>query len=139
MARRARFSWPILLLAVFLCLPSACSQSGTPGKEGDSAPLAVAEVKPPAEYERGQKVFKQFCLACHGPGAAGTDQGPPLVHRVYEPNHHGDMSFVRAAQMGVRAHHWKFGNMPKIEGISDESLREIIAYVRWLQRQAGIQ
>ncbi len=41
---------------------------------------------------------------------------PRLVHKIYEPNHHADFAFQRAAAQGVKAHHWKFGNMPKIEG-----------------------
>ena len=133
-----RFPSPVMLLVVFLCFSSGCSRSGPSGNENDSGPAKTA-VNLPVEYEPGEKAFKQFCIPCHGPSAVGTDQGPALVHRVYEPNHHGDMSFVRAARMGVRAHHWNFGNMPKIEGVSDEDLRQIIRYVRWLQRQAGIQ
>jgi len=40
--------------------------------------------------------------------------------------------------MGVRAHHWTFGDMPKIPGITRDDLTQIIAYIRWLQKQAGI-
>jgi len=38
----------------------------------------------------------------------------------------------------VKAHHWEFGNMPKIEGVSPADVEQIIRYIRWLQRQAGI-
>lgn len=68
----------------------------------------------------------------------GTKQGPPLVHKIYEPNHHGDAAFQRAAANGVKAHHWEFGNMPKIEGATPEDVAQIIKYVRWLQQQAGV-
>ncbi|MFM7841547.1 MAG: cytochrome c, partial [Nitrospira sp.] len=67
-----------------------------------------------------------------------TQQGPPFVHKIYEPNHHGDAAFQRAAALGVRAHHWQFGNMPKISSVTPADVDEIIKYVRWLQRQAGI-
>jgi len=63
---------------------------------------------------------------------------PPLVHKIYEPNHHGDMAFLMAARNGVRAHHWKFGNMPPVEGITDAEVITIVAYVRALQRANGI-
>jgi hypothetical protein len=43
-----------------------------------------------------------------------------------------------AVQKGVIAHHWRFGNMPSIENLDERDVNEIIAYVRWLQRQAGI-
>ena len=92
----------------------------------------------PAELEAGEAKFNAHCSACHGPQATGTQQGPPLVHKIYEPNHHGDAAFFRAAEFGVKAHHWEFGNMPKIEGVSPADVEQIIRYIRWLQRQAGI-
>jgi hypothetical protein len=48
------------------------------------------------------------------------------------------MAFQRAAAQGVKAHHWKFGDMPKIEGVTADDVTQIIGYIRWLQRQAGI-
>lgn len=93
----------------------------------------------PAEFQAGETTFNANCAACHGKQAAGNDHGPPLVHKVYEPNHHGDPAFQRAAANGVKAHHWEFGNMPKIEGVTPEDVDQIVKYVRWLQRQAGIQ
>lgn len=92
----------------------------------------------PAELQAGEAKFNSHCSACHGAQATGTQQGPPLVHKIYEPNHHGDAAFLRAAEFGVKAHHWEFGNMPKIEGVSSADVEQIIRYIRWLQRQAGI-
>jgi mono/diheme cytochrome c family protein len=92
----------------------------------------------PAELQTGEAKFNAHCARCHGRQAVGTAQGPPLVHKIYEPNHHGDAAFQRAAAGGVRAHHWKFGDMPKIEGVTPGDVDHIIKYVRWLQRQAGI-
>ena len=93
----------------------------------------------PAEFQAGETTFNANCAACHGKQAAGTDHGPPLVHKIYEPNHHGDPAFQRAAANGVTAHHWEFGNMPKVEGVTPGDVDQIVKYVRWLQRQAGIQ
>jgi len=92
----------------------------------------------PAELQAGEAKFNANCSVCHGKQAAGTSQGPPLVHKIYEPNHHGDPAFQRAAASGVRAHHWEFGNMPKIDGVTPSDVDQIIQYVRWLQKQAGI-
>ena len=63
---------------------------------------------------------------------------PPLVHKIYEPSHHGDESFQIAVAMGVRSHHWKFGNMPAIENLTRSDVSAIVAYVRELQRANGI-
>jgi mono/diheme cytochrome c family protein len=92
---------------------------------------------PPA-LAKGQALFNTNCAVCHGVGARGTKQGPPFLDKIYEPNHHADSAFYRAAEMGVRAHHWTFGDMPKIPGVTRDDLTQIIAYIRWLQKQAGI-
>ena len=83
--------------------------------------------------------FEAKCAACHGLNAAGQDGvAPPLVHIIYEPSHHGDEAFQRAAAMGVRGHHWPFGDMPAVEGVTRGDVTMIIAYIRELQRANGI-
>jgi len=112
-----------------------------PGCDSDrreiSPPTSTSGV--PEEYARGEAAFHQYCAACHGKAAVGTDHGPSFINRIYEPNHHGDPSFFLAPRRGVRAHHWDFGDMPKIDGVSDNDLKQIVGYIRWLQRKAGIQ
>jgi mono/diheme cytochrome c family protein len=103
-----------------------------PSREADRGQI-------PLEFQKGEAKFKANCARCHGERGVGTPQGPPLVHKIYEPSHHGDAAFLRAAANGVRAHHWSFGDMPRIESVSPEDVSEITRYVRWLQRQAGIQ
>jgi mono/diheme cytochrome c family protein len=92
----------------------------------------------PAEFQAGETAFNANCAACHGKQAVGTDHGPPFVNKIYEPNHHGDQAFQLAAANGVKAHHWEFGNMPKVEGVTPGDVDQIVKYVRWLQKQAGI-
>lgn len=105
----------------------------------------AASVAPSAAEARqvatdpGAALFERHCAECHGREAEGTDQGPPLVHRIYEPSHHGDASFYRAVRQGVRGHHWPFGDMPPVEGVNGEEIGRIVAYVRNLQRAAGIE
>ncbi len=87
----------------------------------------------------GKLAFGVKCASCHGTNAAGQDGiAPPLVHIIYEPGHHGDAAFQRAVEMGVRAHHWPFGNMPAVEGITRGDVKMITSYVRELQRANGI-
>ena len=115
-------------IALTLLLVS-CSDSKSPS----SGPAPKA----PAELVGGEKLFNNHCARCHGIGARGTDRGPTFLSKIYEPNHHADVAFRMAPQNGVRAHHWNFGDMPKVE-VSPAELNEIIPYIRWLQRQAGI-
>lgn len=87
----------------------------------------------------GQKAFEANCAACHGINAVGQDGvAPPLVHKIYEPSHHGDESFQRAAAQGVRAHHWRFGDMPAVDGITRGEVTFITTYIRELQCANGI-
>ena len=87
----------------------------------------------------GKLGYDAKCAACHGANAAGQDGvAPPLVHIIYEPSHHGDAAFQRAAAMGVRAHHWPFGDMPPVAGITAGDVTMITAYIRELQRANGI-
>lgn len=106
---------------------------------GERAPAVRFDPGPvPAEHAEGERLFNASCAGCHGPLAAGTDVGPPLVHVYYEPNHHADVTFRRAVRFGVQAHHWRYGPMPPIAGVSEAEVDRITGYVRWLQRQAGI-
>ena len=87
----------------------------------------------------GKRIFEAKCASCHGRNAAGQKGvAPPLIHKIYEPSHHGDESFQRAAALGVRAHHWPFGNMPPVDGLTRSDVSTIITYVRELQRTNGI-
>ena len=86
----------------------------------------------------GQSLYQEKCGSCHGTWGDGSDKGPPLMHKLYVPSHHGDKSFYRAAMQGVQAHHWPFGDMPPVSGITKRALDQIVPYVRWLQRENGI-
>jgi mono/diheme cytochrome c family protein len=108
---------------------SGCGAGGTELSEGAS----------PAKIEAGRSAYERSCAACHGVGGVGTEQGPPFLHEVYEPSHHADGAFVLAVRNGVRAHHWTFGDMPRQEGVSDAEIATIVAYVRAIQRDAGIE
>lgn len=114
------------------------SAQQTAGQQGAALiAVSVPELSPAATL--GQAEFETNCATCHGVNAAGQDGvAPPLVHIIYEPSHHGDASFHRAVQQGVRAHHWRFGNMPPIEDVSEQQVASIITYVRELQRANGI-
>ena len=92
----------------------------------------------PFVYSVGFSKFQQYCSACHGKWGDGTKQGPPLMHPFYVPSHHNDASFYRAALHGVKAHHWQFGDMPKISGVTEKDMNSIVPYIRWLQHERGV-
>ena len=99
---------------------------------------ADSAVELSATGQEGAALFGMTCVACHGAGAVGTVLGPPLVHQLYEPGHHSDHSIRSAVQNGVPAHHWTFGDMPPVVGLSEAQVDKIICYIRELQLAEGI-
>lgn len=111
------------------------SEAAAPAPNADDI-VMPARLSSPAQM--GQIAFEENCASCHGRKAAGTDKGPPLIHKIYEPSHHADFAFQRAARFGVQAHHWRFGDMPPVESVNDKQIEWITRYVREVQRANGI-
>lgn len=101
------------------------------------------DVKMPSSFSakamEGRIAFTKNCQTCHGENGSGSDKGPPLIHDIYNPGHHGDEAFYRAASGGVTRHHWSFGNMPAQPQVSRADMESIIKYVREIQVQNGIK
>ncbi len=130
------------LIGVLLLVAIAVTWSNyRPAGKADGAPMVSVLVPALAATElAGSAVYAENCAQCHGDNAAGRNGiAPPLAHRIYEPNHHGDAAFQLAVKNGVRGHHWRFGDMPAIEDVSVEQVESVVAYVRALQRANGIQ
>jgi cytochrome c len=125
--------------ALWLVAPQTAMTENAISMEGRLLTKVILPATLSQNAQSGKYGFEAKCAACHGVNAAGQDGvAPPLVHKVYEPSHHGDESFQRAASLGVRAHHWPFGNMPAVEGLTRGDVKMIIAYIRELQRANGI-
>jgi mono/diheme cytochrome c family protein len=100
---------------------------GSAGGQGGSAPAT------------GKAIYDSQCASCHGADLRGTARGPSHLSKVYEPGHHNDASFRSAITKGSRAHHWNFGDMPAIGGLSDDQMTAVIAYVREVQAREGFE
>jgi mono/diheme cytochrome c family protein len=123
----------VIVLVVVLGGGSAPQDPMTGTSEFDipvQDPLLVAE---------GDVLYQANCAACHGSDLRGTDIGPSHLSVVYNPNHHGDGAFVLSALKGVRSHHWNFGDMAPVPGLSQENLDRIVAFVRETQRIEGFE
>lgn len=129
------FVYPVLAVALFFLYGlSDANSNESQNKEMET----IEESSPPSPFKEGDDLFHARCAGCHGVEASGTLMGPTFLSKIYVPNHHSDASFHLAVRNGVRAHHFKFGNMPKIPGLSETEVNEIIRYVRWLQEKEGI-
>ena len=118
-----------VLATLLLVALAACA--GTTDDGGD----VVAAGDPRA----GAALYADNCAVCHGADLRGSAAGPSLLHEVYEPSHHADAAFLLAVQRGVQPHHWEFGAMPPIPGLSQQDVDDIIAFVREEQRAVGIE
>ena len=98
--------------------------------------VTVPDLSPVAA--NGQELFNDNCAACHGENGKGTEMGPPLIHPIYKPSHHADMTFELAVANGVRQHHWPYGNMPAQPHITRADLQQIVRFVRETQQANGI-
>ncbi len=108
---------------------------------GPSPSEAIVRVTVPrlsATARAGKGGFDANCAACHGENGAGSPQGPPLVHDIYNPGHHPDRAFFRAIRSGVPGHHWRFGDMPPQPNVRADEFAAIVRYVRELQEANGI-
>ncbi|MEI4485083.1 cytochrome c [Frigidibacter sp. MR17.14] len=129
-------NWP--LAGTLACLAVAAGLPAAAGSFAVPEPGAVILPDVTGEAALGQRAYAARCASCHGEVATGTEQGPPFLHPFYLPDHHGDRAFLIAAESGVRAHHWRFGDMPPVEGITRAEVKAVIAYVRALQQANGL-
>ncbi len=117
------------------------------GLQVDGKPLSVrfmqSEVVAPAtlspQAEAGRKVFEAVCATCHGGALRGSDNGPPLLHPFYAlGSAHGDDVILAAMNTGAKSHMWKFGDMPKPEGLKPGQDQDVLAYIRAMQAANGL-
>jgi mono/diheme cytochrome c family protein len=120
------------LVTVTLLLLAACSSSSDGGETG----IAPQD---PQLVTQGDGVYQASCAECHGTDVRGTDQGPSLLSVVYEPGHHSDVAFLLAVQRGSSSHHWPFGDMLPVEGLTTDDITAIVAFVRETQRTEGFE
>ena len=131
------------LAALAFLMVSLQSETATNQSVKSNRGSALADVLVPTTLTQnatvGQLAYEAKCASCHGENAEGQDGvAPPLIHKIYEPGHHGDEAFQRAAAVGVKAHHWSFGDMPPVEGVTRADVKMIIAYIREVQQANGI-
>lgn len=105
----------------------------------DSTSSSAPAVEGGETVERGAQVYASSCASCHGADLRGTEKGPSHLSIVYEPNHHGDDSFRSAIANGTPQHHWAFGDMEPVAGLSDADVEAVIAFVRFEQERQGFE
>ena len=120
-----------LAMAIVSLVLAGCSEPGTSGPTVEAQDSQLVAL--------GSRLYETKCAECHGSDLRGTDRGPSHLSIIYEPGHHSDFAFQQAVRFGSQQHHWSFGDMPPVEGLSDEDVVAITAFVRENQRTNGFE
>ncbi len=130
--RRRTLSWAIPVVVVLVAVVLAVVLTATGGSDDPPAPGS------PEQVALGAEVFDQRCATCHGPEAAGGLAGPPLIHQMYEDLTDADVR--TAIAQGKPPTNWpRFeAGMAPVPNLSVSDVDAVIAYVRSVQREAGL-
>ena len=116
---KIQFARSVVLSAALVFLLSSCTPK--------------PNIKVPAEFEAGQKYFHKACASCHGVDALGKQtKAPGLIDPEYLPVNFSDEEFRKQILEGsekMRSQRNK---------VSDAEIEEIIKYLRYSQRAAGL-
>ena len=114
-----RFQTYIFLVAVILIALTSCSPKPT--------------IKVPAEFESGQNNFHRVCANCHGADALGKQtRAPGLIDPEYFSENFSDEEMYKQIIEGSDK------MRPQRSKVSDPEVAEIIKYLRYSQKAAGI-
>ena len=96
------------------------------------APKPTLDV--PEPFKRGQQVFHRVCSNCHGSDAMGKHtQAPRLIDEEYLTGNFSDADIREAVLNGI-------GKMlPQKNSVTSEEIAEIIKYLRYSQKAAGLE
>ena len=134
----------LTVLSLLLLLLAACGGSSTAADAAGDAPAAEAgEVAEAAvstgDPARGEELYNQTCIACHGPEGVGVEGlGKNLAESgfVHDQGDQALLEFVKTGRPISDPLNTTGIDMPPKGGnpaLSDEQILDIIAYLRTLQ------
>ena len=96
------------------------------------APKPTLEV--PEPYKKGQQYFHDVCSNCHGSDAMGKHtKAPRLIDEEYLAENFSDADIRETVLNGTK-------KMPsQRKNVTPEKITEIIKYLRYSQKSAGIE
>jgi mono/diheme cytochrome c family protein len=90
--------------------------------------------KVPEEYLSGQEYFHKVCAICHGADARGGNRAPSLLQEMFRSTKFSNQKIANTILNGSKS-----GAMPsQKQRVNDLQIREIIKYIRFSQREAGM-
>lgn len=127
-----------LTLAVMaLLLLVACGGSATSANNAQTQGDAVASA---GDAKKGEEMFDQVCIACHGAGGVGIENlGKPFTTSEFVRNNNNEdlLAFVKTGRPISNPDNTTGVDMPPKGGnpaLTDAQILDIIAYIRTLQK-----
>ena len=110
---------------------------GTSGLDAidESASVPVSSLS----FQLGGIAYAKECTECHGRTARGTVRGPNLIHPDYGPGKRSDAQFSQALREGKQARRAGYLDMPAVQDRSERNLKQLVAFLREVQRANGIR
>ena len=88
----------------------------------------------PEKYQLGQTSFHKVCAQCHGADAMGGKRAPTFLQEKFVPKNFSNSRIARTIINGSDS-----GAMPsQKKRVTDKEIGEIIQYIRYSQKEAGI-
>jgi mono/diheme cytochrome c family protein len=88
----------------------------------------------PEDYLSGQVYYHKVCAMCHGADAGGGNRAPTFLQAVFHPTKFSNQKIANTILNGSKS-----GSMPSQKNrVNDLQIRQIIKYIRFSQREAGI-
>ncbi len=117
------------LLLLTLLFTSACAKK----KAETSGETATVTPEVSASIERGQLVYKQYCIACHmADGLGAPPMNPPLAGTSFVRGEKNNLiSVVLRGMNDATIDGQKFKNiMPPLDFLTDDQVADVLTYVR---------
>jgi cytochrome c553 len=88
----------------------------------------------PNAYLSGQEHFHKVCASCHGADAGGGNRAPSLLQEIFHLTKFSNQKIASTILNGSQS-----GSMPsQKKRVNDLQIWEIIKYIRFSQREAGM-
>ena len=132
----------LLIAGLFMLTLAACGGGGSDSgsSDGDSQVAADPTPEPAGDAAKGEELFNQTCLACHGQGGLGIEGlGKDMTTSEFIQNLSEDefVEFLEVGRSTSDPENTTNVDMPPKGGnpaLSDQDLLDIIAYIRTLQK-----
>ena len=88
----------------------------------------------PEDYLSGQEYFHKVCATCHGADAGGGNRAPSFLQEIFYSKQFSNQKIANTIINGSKS-----GSMPSQKNrVNDLQIRQIIKYIRFSQREAGV-